>query len=81
MLYINCLIDAKFLLAESIINVAWQLCQSEIAQVSLSGRKLPQRPQCQTTEQQNKMQEVFEVLYTTLAEIVEDHGALQSKYE
>ena len=36
---------------------------------------------CQNTEQQHKMQEVFEVLYTTLADIVEDHGALQSKYE
>jgi hypothetical protein len=36
---------------------------------------------CQTVEQQHKMQEVFEVLYTTLADIIEDHGALQSKYE
>ena len=35
----------------------------------------------QTREQQNKMQEVFEVLYTTLAEIVEENGSLQSKYE
>jgi len=35
----------------------------------------------QTSEQQNKMQEVFEVLYTTLAEIVEENGSLQSKYE
>jgi ClpP class serine protease len=35
----------------------------------------------QTYEQQNKMQEVFEVLYTTLAEIVKENGSLQSKYD
>jgi hypothetical protein len=31
--------------------------------------------------QQGKLQEVFEVLYTTLADVIEDQGFLQSKYE
>lgn len=35
----------------------------------------------QNFEQQNKMQEVFEVLYTTLCDLVETNGSLQSKYE
>jgi hypothetical protein len=34
-----------------------------------------------SAEQQYKLQEVFEVLYTTLADVIEDHGFLQSKYE
>ena len=32
-------------------------------------------------EQQFKLQEVFEVLYTTLSEVVEENGNLQSRYE
>lgn len=32
-------------------------------------------------EQQFKLQEVFEVLYTTLADVIEDQGNLQSRYE
>lgn len=35
----------------------------------------------QTSEQQYKMQEIFELLYTTLAEIVEENGSLQTKYD
>ena len=34
-----------------------------------------------SSEQQYKLQEVFEVLYTTLCEIVEEKGDLQSEYD
>lgn len=34
-----------------------------------------------SSDQQYKLQEVFEVLYTTLADVIEDYGFLQSKYE
>ena len=34
-----------------------------------------------SSSQQGKLQKVFEVLYTTLADVIEDHGSLQSKYE
>lgn len=34
-----------------------------------------------TLQQQNKMQEVFEVLYTTLCDVVEDNAVLQPKHE
>lgn len=32
-------------------------------------------------EQQTNLQQVFELLYTTLADVIEDQGNLQSKYE
>lgn len=38
-------------------------------------------PKLFTPQQQSKLSEVFDVLYTTLCELVEDHGSLQSKYE
>jgi len=34
-----------------------------------------------SSDQQYKLQEVFEVLYTTLADVIEDYGFLQSEYE
>jgi len=32
-------------------------------------------------EQQTNLQQVFELLYTTLADVIEDQGNLQSEYE
>jgi hypothetical protein len=32
-------------------------------------------------EQQTNLQTVFELLYTTLADVIEDQGNLQSEYE
>lgn len=32
-------------------------------------------------EQQTNLQQVFELLYTTLADVIEDQGNLQSRYE
>jgi len=32
-------------------------------------------------EQQTNLQQVFELLYTTLADAIEDHGGLQSGHE
>lgn len=34
-----------------------------------------------TSQQQSKMQEIFEVLYTTLCDVVEDNAVLQSEHE
>lgn len=34
-----------------------------------------------TLKQQDNLNEVFELLYTTLADAVEDHGGLQSQYD
>lgn len=32
-------------------------------------------------EQQTNLQQVFELLYTTIADVIEDQGNLQSEYE